>query len=475
MEIHLLVETRGEPFQGSLFLEGKRWTLSPPLELENNPHHPRYACISYRWGTATEPHALIEGLTMSAQTLPSLTAAIRTSELNAFWTDIFCVPASGFERQATLERMGYIYSRAAEVIVVLGESTFSVIQNMMNGGPVDGSDLRIMEHDEWVASVWTYQEIVNASSFRFVSATNQVDNLKSVSIEGSEFLNSLGFSLMRWQSSTSSDAFDTTRTFPNLNALENILADWETAAYLRRSAYSVLCSMASKHNPDPANYFYAIFGVLSQSPQDLAWDPRQDFAEKFMAICEQKNDFSFIYSVAARDTDPRFCWRPRASVLPVVGTNVPAVLRPIFAWHVWGEAQEGHYDESGFWLDGMTVMHPASNVDDAGRKAIFDWLRRPESEHIDDITIGRLLDAAISSVGFQGRAEPIIVTEGMIFTLDIPRGASIARILVSNQIRYTMGAPGLVQIGDKDEKQYLPCLFIGTVARLLGGGESVLL
>ena len=474
MDFRLLVETRGHPSQASLLLEGKCWAMSSSLDLESNGYHPPYACISYRWGTAREPHAMIEGITMSAQALPSLAAAIRSSSSNAFWTDVFCLPPSGLERQATLERMGYIYSRAAEVIVVLGEDTFSVIQNMMNGGPLDATDLRTMERDEWVSSVWTYQEIVNASLFRFVSSSgHQVD--RSVSIEGADILNSLGFSLMKWQNSTGSDTFATMRAFPNLNALETILVDWQTAAYIRRSAYSVLCSMASKRNPDPANYFYAILGVLSQDPQELVWNSDQNPAEKFMAICEHKNDFSFIYSVAVRDSDPRLCWRPRASALPVVGTNVPAILRPIFAWHVWGEAQQGHHDESGLWLDGMTVMQPASTVGDAGRKTILDWMRQPESEHLDDTAMGRLVHAAISSVGFEGRAEPIKITEGLIFTQEIPRGASIVRIVVSNQIRYVMGAPGLVQIKDKDEKQYLPSLFIGEVARLLGGGESVLL
>lgn len=66
-----------------------------------------------------------------------------------------------------------------------------------------------------------------------------------------------------------------------------------------------------------------------------------------MSICEHKNDFSFIYTVAARDTDPRQSWRPQAAPFPANGATVPAVLRPIFAWHSWGEAQYGHHDATG--------------------------------------------------------------------------------------------------------------------------------
>lgn len=188
---------------------------------------------------------------MSTHTRPSLAAAIRTGSCNAFWTDAFCVPRDGPERQSTLENMGYIYSRATEVIIVLGEDTFSVIQEMIRNGFVSESDLQILECDEWVSSVWTYQEIVNGGSVRFI-CERQADT--PASIECSDFFNALGYSLAKRQSSTGSDSFVTTRTFPNLNALEDILADWRIASYISRSALSVFSSMASKRNADPANY-----------------------------------------------------------------------------------------------------------------------------------------------------------------------------------------------------------------------------
>lgn len=472
MEFRLLVESTDPLSQPSFLLEGRHWTLSQPLDLEDDEHLPRFACISYLWGSGREPHALVEGSTMSAHARPSLAAAIRTGSCNAFWIDVFCVPRAEPKRQSTLENMGYIYSRATEVIIVLGEGTFSVIQEMIRHGFVSESDLQILECDEWVSSVWTYQEIVNGGSVRFISE-RQADTLAT--IECTDFFNALGYSLAKWKSSTGSDQFAIMRTFPNLDALEDILADWKIASYTSRSALSIFSSMASKRNADPANYFYAIFGALTQSPQQLKWNSGQNLTEKVMSICEYKNDFSFIYTAAARDTDARRPWRPQAASLPANGATVPAVLRPIFAWHCWGEAQDGHHDATGFWLHGMTIMQPAPSVRDAGRKAISNWLHQPELQHVHDTVLGSTVYAAIGSAGFEGEEAPIIVTEGLVFGQEAVRRDDIARVLVSNQIRWVMGAPGLVHISDGDEKKYVPCMFIGSIEKLLEDGESVLL
>ena len=473
MDIRLLVETTEPLSQPSFLLEGKHWILSQSHALEDDVNLPRFACISYRWGSDREPHALVEGLTMSTHARSSLAAAIRIGNCNAFWCDVFCVPPAGLERQSTLEIMGYIYSRAAEVIIVLGEDTFSVIQKMILKSSLSKSELQILECDEWVSSVWTYQEIVNGSLVRFVSE-RQADT--SSSIDCSDFFSALGFSLSKHQSSSDLEIFATMKTFPNLNALESILADWYIGSYTFRPALNIYSSMASKRNADPSNYFYAILGALTQSPEELVWNSDQNLAEKVMAICEHKNDFSFIYTVAARDNDPRRRWRPRA--VPGDGATVPAVLRPIFAWPCWGRSQGGHYSDNGLWLHGMTIMQLAPSIRDAGRESISSWLHRPELQHVDDAVLGSTVLATIGSLGFEGKVAPMIVTEGLVFGLENVRGDDIVRVLVANQIRWPMGAPGLLHISDRDEKQYMPCIFIGSTKSIeenLGNGESVLI
>ena len=472
MEFRLLIETSESQSQPSLFLAGRHWILSLPYDLENEEQLPSFACISYLWGTGREPHATAEGLTMSTRTRPSLAAAIRIGNCNAFWIDVLCVPPAGPERQSTLENMGYIYSRATEVIIVLSDGTFSIIQEIVHKGFISESGLQILEIDEWVSSVWTYQEIVNSGLVRFVSE-READTFASV--ECLKFLNALGYSLSKWERSAGSDGFAVMKRFPNLNALMDICADWQMAAYTFRSAFSIFSSIASKRNADPANYFYAILGTLTQSTQQIVWDPGQNLAEKVMTICEQKNDFSFIYTVAARDTDLRKRWRPRAVPLPADGATVPATLRPILAWHCYGEAQRGHYDATGFWLHGMTIMQAVSSIDGIGRKAISSWLHKPELQHMDNATVVSAVHSIIASNGFNEKAGSTIVAKGIVFTIETVRRNDIVRILVTNQIRWVMGAPALVHVGQGDEKQYMPGAFLGSTEGLLGDGESVLL
>ena len=62
-----------------------------------------------------------------------------------------------------------MYSRATKIIIVLRESTFSVIQERLHKGSVSESGLQILGSDEWVLSIWTYQKIVNRGSVRLVS------------------------------------------------------------------------------------------------------------------------------------------------------------------------------------------------------------------------------------------------------------------------------------------------------------------
>lgn len=194
-----------------------------------------------------------------------------------------------------------------------------------------------------------------------------------------------------------------------------------------------------------------------------------------MTICERKNDFSFIYTIAVRDTDPRKSWRPQALPLPTDGAIVPENLRPILAWHCWGVAQHGHHDASGFWLHGMTIMQPASSIEDNGRDAIATWLSKPALQHVDDTALGGAVYAALTSIGFEGEATPTILAGGLVFARETVWRVHVVRILVSSQIRWAMGAPALIHISKGDEKQYLPCAFIGSIDRSLSDEESVLL
>lgn len=486
MEFRLLVETPPpSPSSPPSFpLANKHYTLSPPLDiLSATP----FLCISYIWGPSREPHALDPTRLMSTHTRPSLLAAIQNSNTcTALWTDVFCVPPPDEPaRQSTLENMGYIYSRATEVVVVLGGDTFDVVQKMIRREPISGADLALLERDEWVSSVWTYQEIVNGGAVRFVSEpTTATEPTPSISCP--EFFSALGSAIADYKRSSTactSTAVTFLHQYPHIDAFENILADWQTAGYSARSALSIFSSMSAKRNADPANFFYAMLGALTPEPEQLVWnDGGVSLAEKVMGVSEGKGDFSFVFTVEERERDGDGGrgrgrrWRPRGDgVVVVEGGGVPAVLRPILAWHCWGEGQRGRYEADGFWMDGMVVMVPASRVGDAGREAISRWVQRLELRDDDDAVIADAVAGVLRAIGFEGDGVPLVVKDGLVFGLEMGGRGEIGRIMVSCQIRWVMGAPGLVEFGRGEERWYTPCVFVGDFRPLMGDGESVLL
>lgn len=480
----------------TLIIEGRSWTLSDPLPIEDDSI-PKYVCISYKWGSERHDHALFPDRVMSARAIPSLATVIQSqNHRSAFWTDVFCVPPhEGPSRQATLENLGCIYARAAEVVVVLGRETFGVLLDMIQHKVVSEQHLNVLESDQWIASVWTYQELVNASAVRFVSEQRpNVDDIDDPStgarvdiaqppIECSEFLNALGHGLMQYRESQGVDAFTMVNDFPNLNVLENVLVDWMMGSYTRYSALTIFSNIYYKRNELAANYYYAILGALSDSPRQLTWpadEANETLAEKMMHICETKGDFSFIYSVADRDSSPGRHWRPRATALPPDGDAVPPILRPILVWHYWGEAQSGTLDPNGtLTLRHMTVMRPASppSMSEAARTAIVNWSGKPDLPVItDDTALARLVHSWFSKVGFEGRPDAIVVPDGLVFTSHSTDHCEVVDVVVSNQIRFSQGAPGLVRYLDSvGEKGYSACIFIGLIDRLLEPGVSVLL
>ena len=471
MELRLVVEASEPSPEPSLLIDGRRWILSKPYDIHGSQAAPvpSFSCISYLWGPSTSraPHAFEPATrTMSTHTIPALTAAIRSRKSKAFWTDVFCVPsAEGPKRQATLESMGFIYSLASEAVIVLSDSSFENLQDMVNGERLSAESLRVLEQDNWVSSVWTYQEIVNSTSVYFVS---ERDSPASKPIEGFKFFSVLGNSLTHLPPPSS------TSSFQHLSALLDLMADWATAEHLSRSALTVLSSMANKRNPNPENYIYAALGALSDSPSDTTWLPAATEAhlmEHFMCVCERRNDFSFIYTLGVRDSHTKRRWRPLAVPLRSLGNpsdEIPLALRPIFVWHCWGGFQRGRKDSEGrLWLEDMAVLEQEEDVGLAGRDSIAIWMQDMDLVEVEVERLSRRVYDYIKESGFMGEKTPLIVQEGLVFYQGKLDKDDVVKILVATKVRWRMGAPGMVvrstrtELKEEQTVEYLPCMFVG--------------
>ncbi len=140
----------------SIELQGQRWAMKETVfpAPENTPE---YTCVSYAWGRGRTTHPFDERQSMSDRTMRVAGTAIRTQRPTALWIDAFCVPFEEPARSVCLSRMGAIYGRASQVVVVLSDSCAALLEQVMSSGQVDAASLLTFERDDWVTRVWTYQ------------------------------------------------------------------------------------------------------------------------------------------------------------------------------------------------------------------------------------------------------------------------------------------------------------------------------
>lgn len=451
MELHLIVKDSKLPSAtGSLILAGTRWYLTEALDVSRLDTLPEFVCVSYVWGSGRTANPLYNTSVMSDQTLPALVAAMENSNCSAFWIDALCIPLAGPQRGATLESMGFIYSQASQVIVSLSRATFAIVEKISQSDRMDETALRILDQDEWVRSVWTYQEVVNSQKLSFVSG-----GIADAIVNGSHFLNCLGFSLTLYKNTHACDSFDIRQRFPGLDALEDLIADWLISDYTHRSAFQVISNLDRRYSAEPKNYFYSMIGAISKTPSARPSSPSiTELSETFMKICEDKNDYSFLYSTAARDKRLGRRWCP-----------VPGLLHSLLPWHSWGEAQPGHYDSQGFWLDNMVKFDIASTTSKLSKQKILEWLHLQELSDCDNDTMARNIYQSFRQMGFSGSSTYVVTEDGLFFPqTPLPQVVNIT-ILVSASIQATYGGPGLAKAVAGEFVSYTPGIFAGMIPK----------
>lgn len=450
----------------SIYLDGRPWCLTKPLDISDKTAIPKYTCISYFWGEGRCEHAFDSKKQMSDRTLPVLTAVIRnSSDTSAFWVDTFCVPTEQPQRSATLRSMGFIYNLAADVFVALSEPTSTVIGQWQKKEAETSlsqieSQLRVLEEDRWISSVWTYQEIMNSKIFYFVTSK---PGAGPTLIEPESFVNELGQALLRYKKGNCLNVFELRSHFPALDALQEVVIDWRTSAYLEVSAMQVMANLDRRSSSMPKNYFYSMLGVFTQEPSWLEQDSTiAELSESLMSLCERKNDYSFIYSSTSRDGRAGKRWRPK-----------PDFLRAVLPWHIHGRAQEGHYTSEGFWLDSMMKLNLSDELDVAAKEYIVRGLQL--STPIDHVVASEAF-SRLKQIGFTGSNQEVVSTQGLFFPqsqLELDRVSGGLTVLVSASLSWPFGAPGIASVCKEGIELFTPGVFVGD--RIESMSSSVLL
>ena len=444
MRLSLLVEDSGST-EGVLEVNGRYWKLMDfEIDDEMDTDDLDFDCISYTWGLGREPHPFRPNIEVSDRTIPALKAFLYHHPIcERIWIDALCVPLEGKERAHTLESMGYIYSKAKEVVAVLSNATLPALEHMIASDRIDTDDLHILERDEWVSRAWTYQETVNSKVLYFTC-----EDAFDISVPASKFLNCIGYSLAQLKCS----AVEKLQYYPRLSAFEDVIADYYTAGYEGRSALQVMSNMDRRSQLRPEDHFYAMIGVISTARASSIGNLEP--CEAFMRLCEKKRDFSFIYSAAIRDQRPLRKWRPVSGELP-----------SILPWHGWGARQDGHLEDDGLRLDDMLVVHPAPPQEMA-RQFVQQWVTSFFGDHRNsNQKPEEAAYATLQIMGFKGSSRCLTTTEGYFFPFETVTSEQVIHLLISTALRWVCGAPGLVSFENEVGKgiSYTPGVYVGEI------------
>ena len=364
--------------------------------------------------------------------------------------------------------MGFIYNLAADVFVALSVPTFTVIDQWQNK-PAETSlsnierQLRVLEEDRWVSSVWTYQEIMNSKTVHFVTTQ---PGAGPALISGIDLFDQLGQTFQQYKKGYGLNDFELRRRFPAADALQELVADWCISDYLGVSALQVMSNLDRRFSFVPKNYFYSMLGVFTQQPSWLEQDSTvAELSENLMSLCEQKNDYSFLYSSTPRDGRAGKRWRPK-----------PDFLHAVLAWHLHGSAQGGHYTSEGFWLDSMIKLNLSDELDFAAKEYIVKGLQLSTPISSSDHVAASDAFCRLEQIGFTGSNQHVVSTQGLFFPqsqLQLDKGSGSLTILVSASLLWTFGAPGIARTCKEGLELFTPGVFVGIHTE--GISSSVLL
>jgi hypothetical protein len=273
-------------------------------------------------------------------------------------------------------------------------------------------------------------------------------------------------------------------TFPNISILEEALGDMILSPYLEQTALGVFSNIALRHFDAkfPENRLLACLGALTK---EVSWGPPsttlEELAEKLMKVCEDRNDYSFIYTTDERSDEPGLRWRPK----PVQsGSKGPAYLVPVINWHssipvseAIGMTQNGYKDSSGFWLENMVRLRLAGNMDENAAQELKRYLYGFEDpKHPDHIHIGifergedQCLDwreallKFLVKIGFTGSHEPLVCEKGLFYSQIDLRGQEDIEIFAAYSIVWKFGEPGLARWREDGGVRYCAGVYAGLV------------
>jgi hypothetical protein len=328
------------------------------------------------------------------------------------------------------------------------------LEQISSTGRIDATALEVLEKEPWWTRAWTYQEIVNSRVTHFIA-----EGGSSVSISANKALDCVGQAIANFRKDKGYDSFTFRTKYPSVDSLEDVIADYMTRDYLDRSAYQAMSVMEARDSTYPDDLLNGMIGAITVASPDDPGDLSPHPAEYFMRICEDKGDYSFIYSTATRSDISGRLWRP-----------VAGPLHAILPWHSSGTGQSGGIYPTHLQLNNMCRMNPGT-ISSSARLFLGQFLQVDDavssSANITALIIRRLKDA-----GFKGCGEHIELEAGYFFPQESLLHMDKVVVAVTTEVQWVFGAPGLLMTeSDSNIHSYRGVgIFVGPVPEV---GHSI--
>ncbi|WP_420861952.1 HET domain-containing protein [Algirhabdus cladophorae] len=432
----------------------EKWVIKEYAQVSDAPE---FTCISYAWGKETAKSPFCVEQRISTRTIRVIETAISVSQSKenwgrnisfsqdgdllkeaagqaaavnasqAFWVDALCVPSDDPARTVCLQSMGEIFSSAYQVLVVLREQCSDAIQNASQAEKLTSSDLSILEKEDWVSRVWTYQEAVNSSRLYF-----GVEGNEDAIVSGNEFLNMIMTAIDVYKAANNLNKLAWEKQSPKLRSLERLLADYMMADFATRSAYQVMSVMENRCSERVGDHFYAMVGAITNTTEQVEGDEELEPSEFFMRSCERKGDFSFLYSGAPRSDILGSRWRPLEG-------RFSALLPDLITL---GTIEAGRKELTHLELDNMYRLDLGAITSD-GLKAAR-WFVDDKSETSSPDDVAKQILKRLRILGFGGCGECLEFETGFFFPQSEALKSDDIFAAVSHEIHWVTGGPGLL-------------------------------
>jgi len=432
----------------------KTWEL---VSFECLSDAPPYTCISYSWGTVRTVNPLNNKYQISNRTIPSIETVVnslessecQSSELrslfhsetkhaerlalahkasDAIWIDGLCIPQEQSAYDNCIQNIGEIYKESTQVFVVLSNNCLETVKKIHNKESLIFNDYLALGSDDWMDRVWTYQEVVNSKMMFLIAEGKEKTFISELTLLNALMTDEKAYS-----------SIDDLDMYQKLERMQLLIASQQMYG---NSALQAMTAMNRRLATYPEDSINAMISVVSDEITSL--DGRHLIApvEYFMRLCEENNDYSFIFSTNQRSEVLGRTWRP-------IGDKITPIISDIL---VEGNGLSGSLKSTHLQMNNMCRMHPWKS--NSVIYAIENFLNTDFPEEL----LKKLREHKFTGCGMCIKLE-----YGYFFTQSPHKRSKNLFVAVPHDVKFHQGAPALLlRSNDTDINEFCDVgIFIG--------------